>query len=200
MFDLVLVFFFLLMIYFGWKDGFVKAFMRFFGFFISVAIAYLAYAPVSTWLMTTPLADTIGNFIKKDVIKSGQPSIMLNLPLPEGMKTALQGAVNSGVDSAINDMVLSLTTIFVSLISMVLVFVLAFLAIKILELILNGIVKLPVLSFFNKICGFVMGIINGAICVYLISMLSMALIPFVPWLATMNEQSIIIKLIFLKNI
>lgn len=196
MFDIILVFFFLLMVYLGWKRGFVKAFMRFFGFFISSAIAYLSYKPVSEWLMTTPLAERVNNFIKNDVIHSNQHQTLLNVPLPGEMKMAMEKTINSGINSAVNGTAEALTTLFVSIISMVLVFVLALIAIRILEHMLNGVVKLPGLSFFNKVCGFIIGVINGAICVYVIILLTTALVPFTPWLADMSQKSIITNLIF----
>lgn len=195
MFDIILIFFFLLMVYLGWKNGFVKAFLRFFGIFISFAISYYLYSPVSEWLIKTPLADRIENFIKNDFIKNNSPEVVLNLPLPTGIKMEMENMIESGVESAAEGISAAITTMFVSLLSMVLVFVLAFAGLRIFEFFLSSIVKLPGLSFFNKICGLIVGIINGIISIYLVIIIARALMPFAPWLARMSQNSIITNLI-----
>ncbi|MBQ7600136.1 MAG: CvpA family protein [Clostridia bacterium] len=88
-----------------------------------------------------------------------------------GLTGVSKDTVDGVADSVAGKTSLSLS----SIIAFVLIFIGAFIVLKLITAILNGIFKAPVLSTANKIFGFLLGVIEGALVAWLLCIVLVAL-------------------------
>lgn len=166
----------------AYRRGFI---MSVFGFLPMVVglIATKFFTPmVSRFLREMPvfasLSDTIAQKLHLEqmidnVAMQAQVDVIQNMQLPNFLKETLLEHNNPVVygllDTQSTQGYISgfLANICINMISMLLVFVVAFLAAKFVLKALNLISELPILHTFNRICGFVVGAIKGLCIVWL---------------------------------
>ena len=172
-FDLILVLIFLSSVLLGWRKGLIKSILNLFGTLISFGIAYLLWSNVAGVVSKTAIGRSISDFANKIVDGLDLAKFVSSLPIPK----ALVSMVTAGAEEALPPV---LAQFFVSGISMLIVFVSVMIILRIAAFVLVTIFKLPVLNFFNKIGGILIGALSGWLWCYLFIMLSTFLIPFVP--------------------
>lgn len=123
-----------------------------------------------------------------------QPAIESNLGTDEGGSFVSQ-LVGMAVSSGFVARVLAFAIIFI----------VSFIAVKILELVLNIFVKLPVLNFMNNILGLAIGVVIGFFWIQLLSVLLMTFAEYlassVSWLSVEDfDNTLLAKFLYENNL
>ena len=163
----------------AYRKGFVRAALNFLPMVAALAATRFLTPTVSELLRKTPffdaLTNTVGNGLHLenaigDAAMQTQTEIIESMHLPDFLKESLVENNNPviyhllDVESLQSYIAGFLANICINIISVLLVFVVVWLAVKFVLKALNLISKLPVLNFFNRACGFLVGLLKG-LCV-----------------------------------
>lgn len=153
----------------AYRKGFVRAALNFLPMVAALAATRFLTPTVSELLRKTPffdaLTNTVGNGLHLenaigDAAMQTQTDIIQSMHLPDFLKESLVENNNPviyhllDVESLQSYIAGFLANICINIISVLLVFVVVWLAVKFVLKALNLISKLPVLNFFNRACGF----------------------------------------------
>lgn len=167
----------------AYRKGFVRAALNFLPMVAALAATRFLTPKVSELLRKTPffdaLTNTVGNGLHLenaigDAAMQTQTDIIQSMHLPDFLKESLVENNNPviyhllDVESLQSYIAGFLANICINIISVLLVFVVVWLAVKFVLKALNLISKLPVLNFFNRACGFLVGLLKGLCVVWLI--------------------------------
>lgn len=167
----------------AYRKGFVRAALNFLPMVAALAATRFLTPKVSELLRKTPffdaLTNTVGNGLHLenaigDAAMQTQTEIIESMHLPDFLKESLVENNNPviyhllDVESLQSYIAGFLANICINIISVLLVFVVVWLAVKFVLKALNLISKLPVLNFFNRACGFLVGLLKGLCVVWLI--------------------------------
>ena len=167
----------------AYRKGFVRAALNFLPMVAALAATRFLTPKVSELLRKTPffdaLTNTVGNGLHLenaigDTAMQTQTDIIQSMHLPDFLKESLVENNNPviyhllDVESLQSYIAGFLANICINIISVLLVFVVVWLAVKFVLKALNLISKLPVLNFFNRACGFLVGLLKGLCVAWLI--------------------------------
>ena len=167
----------------AYRKGFVRAALNFLPMVAALAATRFLTPTVSELLRKTPffdaLTNTVGNGLHLenaigDTAMQTQTDIIQSMHLPDFLKESLVENNNPviyhllDVESLQSYIAGFLANICINIISVLLVFVVVWLAVKFVLKALNLISKLPVLNFFNRACGFLVGLLKGLCVAWLI--------------------------------
>ena len=167
----------------AYRKGFVRAALNFLPMVAALAATRFLTPTVSELLRKTPffdaLTNTVGNGLHLDnaigdAAMQTQTDIIQSMHLPDFLKESLVENNNPviyhllDVESLQSYIAGFLANICINIISVLLVFIVVWLAEKFLLKALNLISKLPVLTFFNRACGFLVGLLKGLCVAWLI--------------------------------
>lgn len=167
----------------AYRKGFVRAALNFLPMVAALAATRFLTPTVSELLRKTPffdaLTNTVGNGLHLenaigDAAMQTQTDIIQSMHLPDFLKESLVENNNPviyhllDVESLQSYIAGFLANICINIISVLLVFVVVWLAVKFVLKALNLISKLPVLNFFNRACGFFVGLLKGLCVAWLI--------------------------------
>ncbi len=165
-----------------WK-GFVRACLGFLPAIGALAGSYFTYPHLSKIIRGSFIYGNITEGVRSKLaletvldnsIYSSQRDLINSLNAPEFIKDALINNNNSvvydildvnGIEEYIAGYIANIS---INIISMILAFIVIFIIIKLIIKTLDIVADLPVLSFFNRSCGFAVGIIKGTVTVWLI--------------------------------
>lgn len=167
----------------AYRKGFVRAALNFLPMVAALAATRFLTPAVSELLWKTPffdaLTNTVGNGLHLenaigDAAMQTQTDIIQSMHLPDFLKESLVENNNPviyhllDVESLQSYIAGFLANICINIISVLLVFIVVWLAVKFVLKALNLISKLPVLNFFNRACGFLVGLLKGLCVTWLI--------------------------------
>lgn len=167
----------------AYRKGFVRAALNFLPMVAALAATRFLTPTVSEFLRKTPffgaLTEAVDNGLHLenaigDAAMQTQTQIIENMHLPDFLKESLVENNNPviyhllDVESLQGYIAGFLANICINIISVLLVFVVVWLAVKFVLKALNLISKLPVLNFFNRVCGFLVGLLKGLCVAWLI--------------------------------
>lgn len=174
--DLIIIAFILLSIFLGYRKGLVSLAIGACTFIIALVVTLILYKPVGNLVInTTGIDEMIQNTILEkvnDVIaEDSETSNQLiesakNGLLPETSKTLANNIVYGGV--------------------MLILFIGAKIALRLVKAIANLIAKLPIISQFNKLGGALYGLLRGALLVYVVLMI-------IAIIGTVNPKNVVHK-------
>ena len=165
-----------------WK-GFVRACLGFLPAIGALAGSYFTYPYLSRLLRGSFIYRNINESIRSKLaletvldnsIYSSQSDLINSINAPGFIKDALINNNNSVVYdildvNGIEDYIAGyIANISINIMSMVVAFIAIFIVIRLVIKALDIVSDLPFLSFFNKSCGFAVGIIKGTVTVWLI--------------------------------
>ena len=168
-----------------WR-GFVRACLGFLPAIGAITGAYFTYPYLSKFLrgsfVYTKMMESLQNKLGLETvlnngIYSAQSDIINSLNAPGFVKDALINNNNSvvydildvsGIEEYIAGYIANTS---INIISVILTFIAFFIAIKLIIRTLDLASELPVLSFFNKSCGFAVGLLKGTFTVWMIGIL-----------------------------
>ncbi len=180
----------------GLRRGLVRSVFSTFSIIIAIVIAVNFSPQVSKVIQGMPLYDSLTLRVEEAMFKdqaseSGtadyadmddptineQASFIDDLPFPRSVKNALMSNNNSEVYEALGvsgfkNYIAGLISCFiVNALSLLIIFILALIAVRLIGSALNIIARLPVLHALNKIGGFAFGLVNGLVIVWVLGMI-----------------------------
>jgi len=184
--DIVLIAVLALCVFFGWKNGFIKAISGFLTYILSFAIANLCWKWVAVPVGALPfIKNMVTEGVEGPAIEQGA-TFMDKL---QAMLSFLAGDVaqDGNADTAAAIMKNYLAETLTMVISFVLVFVVSMLLLKLAFKLLNAVIsKIPVVGQLNSILGAVTGFLNGSIWTWAIT--NVFVIAFLPMLHNANPS------------
>lgn len=166
----------------AWRKGFLRAAFGFLPILAALIGTHIASPFVGNFLRETALFDSLSGSIRDSMgldtaIKEGtmqtQTEIIEAMPLPDFLKEALLENNNPviyqllDVDSLKEYIAGFLANVCLNILSVVLAFLLIYIAVTVVLHALHLFSKLPVLSFFNRFMGFLIGGMKGVFFVWL---------------------------------
>ena len=181
----------------GFHLGFVKTVFSTFGFIIAITLATNVTPSVSAALNSSPLYGIINEQVHNGLfgteesepaghdetyisdgdqsgLTGSEEAIIESLPLPSFVKNSLilnnnQNVYDTLGISAFEDYVSAyITRLIIQALGYLIVFIIVTLFLKIVVTALDLIAKLPVLRTFNKAGGFIFGVVNGLVVLWII--------------------------------
>lgn len=166
----------------AWRKGFIRAAFGFLPMLAALIGTHIASPYVGKFLRETALFDSLSGSIRDSMgldtaIKEGtmqtQTEIIEAMSLPDFLKEALLENNNPviyqllDVDSLKEYIAGFLANVCLNILSVVLAFLLIYIAVTVVLHALHLFSKLPVLSFFNRFMGFLIGGMKGVFFVWL---------------------------------
>lgn len=171
--DLVIVLLILISTYLGYKKGLVSLAVSFIAFIAAIIITAVLYRPIGNLIinntmfdekLATTIQEKVENIVTKDEEKSEITS--------ELVKSAKEGVLPSVTRTIAVNIIYGIT--------MISMFIIARLALLLINLLADTIAKLPIINQFNKAGGILYGLLRGLIITYLIVMIINLIIVFNP--------------------
>lgn len=169
--DVMILLIFVFSVLSGYGRGLILTLTSLVSFFFSIFVANMFYKKLASYIiLNTGLDQQIKTIISSNSGNGGvieanswmNGTIVNNLP--QGAKGYIQETLFNGsnvnASGNINDMI---ATIFIHIISFLLIFLLVRFGVFLLSRGLNTLSKLPVLNFFNKVGGAFIGVVQGTI-------------------------------------
>ena len=187
--DIILIAIIIICAYLGHKRGFVRALCNIFSWIISIIVAFMTYKPIAEYITQSP----VGVFIQGEMSKSVLASETDFSSFPEIFRKPLE----AGINEAATTMSETLSSVIICIISVILTVILVKLLIKVILKVLNVFAKLPVIKQFNRLLGFVFGVVSGCfwVCIIVLALTYISLIPGTEVLHEMMDSSAVVTLV-----
>lgn len=164
--DLILIAFFILFIFLGYKKGLAGSLIKLCSFVIALILALVLYKPVANIIKdNTQLDENIKNtvvetFVKKDASEEE------NMPndLIENISSEIENATTEVVDTTAQ----SISDTIINIGAGILVFIVARLLLIIVSIFVKQIVKLPIIGLVDKVGGIAYGAVEGIVIIYIV--------------------------------
>ena len=175
--DIIIIIFVGLLVFQGYRKGFVKTIFDTLGLVLSFFLSKELYYFVENFLLkNTKLFVKLHDYFEVKLSKNLNNHINNNVPLE------LQKFVNNIVTSEVSDtfaaFVDNLSILVIRSISFVVTFLVIYAILLALSTLINTIMKLPLLNLTNRAFGGLMGILKGVILLYLVFALAAPLLSF----------------------
>lgn len=169
--DIVLIALLLLAFFIGYKKGFVKSVWKIAALVLTIVLMLMLKTPTVNYLSGTALAETINTKISETVNlpQGGGVNIAQSLNLPQFMQSEVNNQITESQNLPINDTVnSSLTSLFITIIACIGLFIVIRLILAVIFMIISGITELPLIKGVNKLIGGLLAAVNIIFAVYLL--------------------------------
>ena len=186
----------------GFRAGLILSTFNLIGIVAGIIISNIYYSQVAEWIITnSDWVETLRKGISDNLIGpmggNGINNIDImnaikDVPIPDGMKETfissdiVQNAMVGSTNQLNTVLVDWITNSLINLISVVLVFLAVIIVVKILAMIIDQIVKIPVLKEINQFGGLLFGVAKGILYVMVIMLLVPPISAMFPDLGIMN--------------
>lgn len=197
MLDILAALIFVFFIRHGYKNGFIKSAYRAAAFFAALVLAYLLYPYVRDIITGSGFASAVRAQILGNFENSGGEGLFSAPALPGYLQSM---AANGQI--ALSDAVAGfLTGLAVNVAAFLIVFIVVRLLIAIVGRLIHIMSKLPVISFFDRGLGVVMGIAESVLLIYLVLAVIYAAAPLRqnPVVYNYISESTLIKTMYENN-
>lgn len=190
--DILALLIMLLSVYIGFKKGFLKTITGLASLVLSLILAITFYPLVSDFIMKTPVYNTVyesttsvlaGENAENEEVTENETG---KLNLPKDLTRKIEKSVDDAKGEVTSTVAETTAGIAVKIVSILLIFILARIAIAIISLLAQLIRKLPIIGGFDSLLGAVFGIIRGLLIVYVLLMC-------VTFIASMSPDNAIVK-------
>jgi uncharacterized membrane protein required for colicin V production len=219
--DIIVVVIILLLCIRGVFKGLVYSIFDFFSYIIAAYLAIKYNSPLTKILSKTPLYDKINislnEFLSKNFNSISVESIenldinvfktsLDTYNLPEETKDMIVESIdinsifNTG--DIVNSIALGLTNLFITVISILIIFFIVKVILGIVAFTINGVMKLPILNSINKIFGGIFGLLTGIMIILAVFAL-LSIFNLTQTFTTLSQQldnSIIARIFYDHNI
>lgn len=170
--DIVLIALLLIAFTVGYKKGFVKSVWKIAALVITIALVMMLKTPAVNYLSGTSLAETINTKVSETVSlpQGGGVNIAESLNLPKFMQSEVNDQISSDPNTqiSINDTVnSSLTSLFITIITCIGLFIIIRLILTAVFMIVSGITELPIIKGVNKLVGGLLAAVNILFIIFL---------------------------------
>lgn len=208
---------FLIAVIAGVFRGFIKTFFAAFSIMLALFVAVQMGPYLGKIVQRTPVYEGITTQIQENLDMhtnqttdkvTNQIDAISEYPMPEFIRKALIENNNSQIYEALgvydfNAYVASyMACLVINAVAFLVVFLVAFLVLKIIEVTLNLISKLPVLHSINKIGGLLCGVVHGFVLVWMLGVVIMAIswTGLGQWASREINDNLVLSLIYDNNL
>ena len=196
-----------LFIWIGHRRGLLLTAVGFISSLISIAIAFLLVRPVSGWLLNLGLLrgsiKDVSDLVHEGAGSSsaGLASVLENLGMPENWTRRILQTPDLAGNSLADSTVHSIWQLLLGALTLIVIFLIVRVALglaaRLLTPVLNGI---PVVGWLNKTGGLLLGLVWGAVTVWLLVMVLISFSLTSPLVRGFTEDSRILAIISEKDI
>ena len=163
--DVILIVIILLNVIICYKKGLVKLAVGLVAVIVSLILAMILYKPVTNIIIKNTEID---EKIKESIINTLTTESNENDTSDKGMMQYMQSYVDDAVNKTKNEIVIEASEVVSTKIINVCAFLGIFVVVRILTIIADLIMSLPILKQFNKAGGIIYGILKALIIIYII--------------------------------
>ena len=199
--DIVIMIILVFNVFRGISLGFIRSTLGVVGYIVAGIVAKMYSSNVYEYAVNNfdfvkDLKTSISNSIMGTLKSSGMdmdlsgidfsaldPNALNSLNLPESLKSQVMNVMNNlKIDPSLpfaSNIASKLSEFFIMAIAFILVFIVIYIIFKIIVKILDAIAKLPVLNELNKLGGFLVGLFNGFLFIYMIMLIILISSPII---------------------
>ncbi len=175
--DLIIIAFFALSIYWGYKRGLVNVITSLVAFILAIILTLIIYKPISNFLQSnTPLGQTIeqklSSTLNETSLVNGELLSKNTSNLPSSaidfINKRAEEAISSGQEYVVNAVSSSLTGYIIKLIAAFIAFILVRAFLVLFKAIFQLVAELPIISQIDKLGGIVYGFLRALISIYVL--------------------------------
>ena len=189
--DILFAVIFLLLVFRGWRRGFMKSVLSLGRLVLSLIITVVFGATFAAWIdakfVNPPVFDAVFkkfSEVAAEVTATAEGGIdALVEKIPEAFRGYLDletldptAEINALVEEWSHTVADGISKVIATVIGYILLFALAFLALTIVIFIVSKVAKLPAIKTVDKLLGLLLGLVSGAITVIFISVILSALL------------------------
>lgn len=186
----------------GYKKGFVKSVWKIAALALTVVLVLILKDTAVNMLYSSNIANGISVKIaeKINIPQGGGVSIADTLRLPEAVKSEMANGIANATTSINEATVEYLTTLCVTVIACVALFVVIRLLLMAVYMIINGLSKAPLIKGVNKLTGGIFATVNAVFVVFLIFSLVSLFAPTGSGVFEVIDNTYIVKYLYNYNI
>ena len=192
--DILLIVVFALLVFRGWRRGFMKSILSLGRLILSLVITILFGSAFAGWLDKTyvnpPVFDAVFkkfSDIAADVTATAEGGIdALVEKIPEAFRGYLDlesvdpaAEINALVEEWSHTVADGISKVIATILGFILLFVISFIVLTVVIFIVGKLAKLPAIKTVDKLLGLVVGILSGAVAVVIISIILGAILGLV---------------------
>lgn len=196
--DIIVILIFLACIFFGYKRGLTGVIIKVLSFVLSILISLILFKPISAIIINhTDIYDNLSNSIKV-TIQEDEKEEKNNSEKPNVMLDSINEKIEETEEDATTAIANNVAEIIINIIVLVILFIVIRIILFFIRFIFSAITELPIIKQIDKLGGFIYGLLEALLIVFVI----LAIISFIdiPELQLAIKTSIITSILYNNNL
>lgn len=196
--DIIVILIFLACIFFGYKRGLTGVIIKVLSFVLSIVISIILFKPVSAIIIDhTDIYNNLSNSIKV-TIQEDEKEEKTNSEKPNVMLDSINEKIEETEEDATTAIANNIAEIIINIIVLVILFIVIRIILFFIRFIFSAITELPIIKQIDKLGGFIYGLLEALLIVFVI----LAIISFIdiPELQLAIKTSIITSFLYNNNL
>lgn len=196
--DIIVILIFLACIFFGYKRGLTGVIIKVLSFVLSIVISLILFKPVSAIIIDhTDIYNNLSNSIKV-TIQEDEKEEKTNSEKPNIMLDSINEKIEETEEDATTAIANNIAEIIINIIVLVILFIVIRIILFFIRFIFSAITELPIIKQIDKLGGFIYGLLEALLIVFVI----LAIISFIdiPELQLAIKTSIITSFLYNNNL
>ena len=196
--DIIVILIFLACIFFGYKRGLTGVIIKVLSFVLSIVISLILFKPVSAIIIDhTDIYNNLSNSIKV-TIQEDEKEEKTNSEKPNVMLDSINEKIEETEEDATTAIANNIAEIIINIIVLVILFIVIRIILFFIRFIFSAITELPIIQQIDKLGGFIYGLLEALLIVFVI----LAIISFIdiPELQLAIKTSIITSFLYNNNL
>ncbi len=196
--DIIVILIFLACIFFGYKRGLTGVIIKVLSFVLSIVISLILFKPVSAIIIDhTDIYNNLSNSIKV-TIQEDEKEEKTNSEKPNVMLDSINEKIEETEEDATTAIANNVAEIIINIIVLVILFIVIRIILFFIRFIFSAITELPIIKQIDKLGGFIYGLLEALLIVFVI----LAIISFIdiPELQLAIKTSIITSFLYNNNL
>ena len=196
--DIIVILIFLACIFFGYKIGLTCVIIKVLSFVLSIVISLILFKPISAIIINhTDIYGNLSNSIKV-TIQEDEKEEKNNSEKPNVMLDSINEKIEETEEDATTAIANNVAEIIINIIVLVILFIVIRIILFFIRFIFSAITELPIIKQIDKLGGFIYGLLEALLIVFVI----LAIISFIdiPELQLAIKTSIITSILYNNNL
>ena len=164
--DLILIAFFILFIFVGYKKGLAGSLIKLCSFVIALILALALYKPVANAVKDNTQID---ENIKSTIVETfGQQEQTQEENMPKDLVQNISSEIENATSEAVNNTAQSISDTIINIGAGIVIFIVVRLLLIIVSIFAKQIVKLPIIGLVDKVGGIAYGAVEGIVIIYIV--------------------------------
>ena len=164
--DLILIAFFILFIFVGYKKGLAGSLIKLCSFVIALILALALYKPVANAVKDNTQID---ENIKSTIVETfGQQEQTQEENMPKDLVQNISSEIENATSEAVNNIAQSISDTIINIGAGIVIFIVTRLLLIIVSIFVKQIVKLPIIGLVDKVGGIAYGAVEGIVIIYIV--------------------------------